>query len=135
MERYGEARDVEYVCESEQVLVVEEEAFVPTGKGNDRSCFGGNTTYKGQRYMQSGDEEFGEGNVTCFTRKYTVAPGSSKTTPYIPVPEAEVDRICVTREHAACVVTEQGGQVSLPVGYLEEGVVLCDQSVVSDLAR
>ena len=85
--------------------------------------------------MQSGDEEFGEGNVTCFTRKYTVAPGSSKTTPFIKIPEAEVDRICVTNGHAACVMNQQDEQVSLPAGYLEEGMVLCDQSVVSEPAE
>jgi len=106
----------------------------PETKYCGTGCFSAGTTYKGQRYMQSGDEEFGVGNVTCFTRKYTVAPGSSKTTPFIPIPEAEVDRICVTRGHAACVMNQKGEQVSLPVGYLEEGAVLCDQSVVSELA-
>ena len=85
--------------------------------------------------MQSGDEEFGEGNATCFTRKYTVAPGGTGPTPFVPIPEAEVDRICVTREHAACVVTRQDTHVSLPVAYLKEGMVLCDYSIVSELAE
>jgi hypothetical protein len=91
-----------------------------------------NTTYKGKQYHKEDYAEVqGEGNAICFTRGHSVSVGGV----VVPIPPQEEDRICVTGQHSACVLGKDGVQVALDVSLLQNGMVLCDASVISELSE